>query len=258
MGPRVKLPCRNSSMPSSIDMANRASIFGVPGYKKTPPARPTLVARFHGDLPGRLSRAPRALRSDATAARPGRWRRPSPATSASASFASGLAREHPPDTRRRILERFREQHGDKRIATLGKAHVERMVTAKAGNARRSAELPGQPTGSDAARSHGRACGPTTRLLVYARPKYRSAGSTPGPRRTSPRSRRSTPSGTRARLALALLLYTAVSAVRTWSRSAASTSARAFSRRATARQARRSRSRCTPTSDGTRRHADRRI
>jgi site-specific recombinase XerD len=35
-------------------------------------------------------------------------------------------------TRRRILERFREQHGDKGIATLGKVHVERMVNAKAG------------------------------------------------------------------------------------------------------------------------------
>ena len=34
-------------------------------------------------------------------------------------------------TRRRILERFRSDHGDKGIATLGRPHVERMVDAKA-------------------------------------------------------------------------------------------------------------------------------
>ena len=49
----------------------------------------------------------------------------------SASFAMGLA-DSTRRTRRRILERFREQHGDKGIATLGKVHVERMVNAKAG------------------------------------------------------------------------------------------------------------------------------
>lgn len=32
--------------------------------------------------------------------------------------------------RRRILERFREQHGDKPIALLGRQHVERMIAAK--------------------------------------------------------------------------------------------------------------------------------
>ena len=35
-------------------------------------------------------------------------------------------------TRRNILERFREQHGDKRIAKLSPEHVQRMVDAKAG------------------------------------------------------------------------------------------------------------------------------
>ena len=34
-------------------------------------------------------------------------------------------------TRRRMLERFREEHGEKGIATLGRVHVERMVRAKA-------------------------------------------------------------------------------------------------------------------------------
>jgi hypothetical protein len=49
----------------------------------------------------------------------------------SASFVMCLA-DSTRRTRRRILERFREQHGDKGIATLGKIHVERMVNAKAG------------------------------------------------------------------------------------------------------------------------------
>jgi hypothetical protein len=33
-------------------------------------------------------------------------------------------------TRRNILERFREEHGDKRIAGIEKKHVQAMVTAK--------------------------------------------------------------------------------------------------------------------------------
>jgi hypothetical protein len=34
-------------------------------------------------------------------------------------------------TRRRILERFREEHGDKSIGTLARIHVERMVNQRA-------------------------------------------------------------------------------------------------------------------------------
>jgi hypothetical protein len=49
----------------------------------------------------------------------------------SAVFAMGLA-ESTRRTRRQILERFRAEHGDKGIATLGKTHVERMVNARAG------------------------------------------------------------------------------------------------------------------------------
>jgi hypothetical protein len=47
----------------------------------------------------------------------------------SATFAN-LA-ESTRRTRRQIVERFRAEHGDKAIATLGKTHAERMVNAKA-------------------------------------------------------------------------------------------------------------------------------
>jgi hypothetical protein len=43
-----------------------------------------------------------------------------------AGLAEGTQRE-----RRRILERFRAEHGEKGIATLGKIHVERMMSTKA-------------------------------------------------------------------------------------------------------------------------------
>jgi hypothetical protein len=47
----------------------------------------------------------------------------------SAAFQSGAADTR--RTRRNILERWRGEHGDKRIALLQRAHIERMVAAKA-------------------------------------------------------------------------------------------------------------------------------
>jgi integrase len=48
---------------------------------------------------------------------------------------SAVFRTQAPDTRRtrrNILERFRVEHGERRIAALGRHHVERMIAAKAG------------------------------------------------------------------------------------------------------------------------------
>jgi len=42
-----------------------------------------------------------------------------------ANLAEGSRR-----TRRQILERFREEHGDKGVATLGRVHIERMLNAR--------------------------------------------------------------------------------------------------------------------------------
>jgi hypothetical protein len=44
-------------------------------------------------------------------------------------------------TRRNILERFREQHGDKRIAAIERKHVQAMVTAKGQNAVGGTQFP---------------------------------------------------------------------------------------------------------------------
>jgi integrase len=48
-------------------------------------------------------------------------------SSAFAALAPGTRRG-----RRNILERFREEHGDKRVALLQRSHIDRMVAAKAG------------------------------------------------------------------------------------------------------------------------------
>jgi hypothetical protein len=50
-------------------------------------------------------------------------------------FNSAVFQASAPDTRRtrrNILERFRTEHGDKRIALLQRMHIDRMVVAKAG------------------------------------------------------------------------------------------------------------------------------
>src|SRR5262249_21939750 len=48
-----------------------------------------------------------------------------------ASIAFGQLADERRRTRRNILERFRAEHGDKRVATLERMHVQRMVSAKA-------------------------------------------------------------------------------------------------------------------------------
>jgi integrase len=124
----------------------------------------------------------------------------------SASFAMGLA-DSTRRTRRRILERFREQHGDKGIATLGKVHVERMVNAKAGT-------PGEAlnflVAIRALMRHAitaglRADDPTIGVRA---PKYRSAGFYTWTEEDIAAFEARHPKGTQARLAFALLLYTA--------------------------------------------------
>ena len=124
------------------------------------------------------------------------------ASSAVASLAETTRR-----TRRQILERFRAEHGDKGIATLGQLHVERMVEAKAskpGTAlnflvalralMRNAVLVGL-----------RADDPTAGVRA---PKFRSAGFYTWTEQDITAFEAKHPIGSRARLALALLLYTA--------------------------------------------------
>jgi len=122
----------------------------------------------------------------------------------SASFAMGLA-DSTRRTRRRILERFREQHGDKGIATLGKVHVERMVNAKAGTPGEALNfLVALRTLMRHAITAGlRADDPTIGVRA---PKYRSAGFYTWTEEDIAAFEARHPKGTQARLALALLLY----------------------------------------------------
>jgi integrase len=126
---------------------------------------------------------------------------------ASASFAAGLA----PTTRsnrKRILERFRELHGDKRIASLGKTHVERMVDAKAAtpSAALNFLVSLRALMRYAVTAGLRGDDPT---IGVRPPKYRSNGFYTWTEEDIAKFEARHPVGTRARLALALLLYTAV-------------------------------------------------
>jgi integrase len=125
----------------------------------------------------------------------------------SASFASGLA-PTTRNTRKRILERFREQHGDKRIATLGKMHVERMVGAKAATpgAALNFLVSLRALMRYAVTAGLRGDDPTAGVRA---PKYRSNGFYTWTEEDIVKFEARHPVGTRARLALALLLYTAV-------------------------------------------------
>jgi integrase len=123
----------------------------------------------------------------------------------SATFANLAESTH--RTRRQILERFRAEHGDKAIATLGKTHVERMVNAKAAT-------PGAALNFLAAlralMRHAITVGlcaddPTVGIRG---PKFKSAGFYTWTEDDIAAFEAKHPVGTRARLALALLLYTA--------------------------------------------------
>src|SRR5260221_2916859 len=119
-----------------------------------------------------------------------------------ASLAAGTRR-----TRRQILERFRAEQGEQGIATLGRAHVERMVNTKAAT-------PGAAmnflVALRALMRHALTVGlrgddPTVGVRS---PKYRSGGFYPWTEDDIAAFERKHPIGSRARLALALLLYTA--------------------------------------------------
>jgi integrase len=123
----------------------------------------------------------------------------------SATFAN-LA-ESTRRTRRQILERFRAEHGDKAIATLGKTHVERMVNAKATTPGAALNFLGalRALMRHAVTVGLRADDPTVGIRG---PKFKSAGFYTWTEADIAAFEAKHPVGTRARLALALLLYTA--------------------------------------------------
>jgi integrase len=205
MGPRVmrRLP---KFVHGFIDRHDKPRFyFRRAGHKKLPlpglPWSPEFMAAYQEAIEG----APR-VQIGANRSRTGTVAAAVAGYFGSASFAMGLA-DSTRRTRRRILERFREQHGDKGIATLGKVHVERMVNAKAGT-------PGEAlnflVAIRALMRHVitaglRADDPTIGVRA---PKYRSVGFYTWTEEDIAAFEARHPKGTQARLALALLLYTA--------------------------------------------------
>ena len=109
--------------------------------------------------------------------------------------------------RRNILERFRQEHGDKRIALLQRTHIDRMVSAKAGT-------PGTArifiSALRALMTHCtlvglRAEDPTKGIKLAP---VKSEGYRTWTEEDIAKFEATHPIGSRARLALALLLYTA--------------------------------------------------
>jgi integrase len=205
MGPRVmrRLP---KFVHGFIDRHGRPRFyFRRAGFKKVPlpglPWSPEFMAAYQEATQGAPLVEIGAIRS-----KPGTVAAAVAGYFGSAVFASGLA-ESTRRTRRRILERFRSEHGNKSVATLGKVHVERIVNAKAGT-------PGEALNflvalralmRHAVTSGLRADDPTIGVRA---PKYRSAGFYTWTEADIGAFEARHPKGTQARLALALLLYTA--------------------------------------------------
>jgi integrase len=123
------------------------------------------------------------------------------------SLAFATLAETSRTTRRRILERFREEHGDKSIATLARAHVERMVNAKVATPGSALNFLVALRGlmRHAINVGLRVDDPTSGVRG---PKFRSAGFYTWTEEDIAAFESKHPLGTRARLAFALLLYTA--------------------------------------------------
>jgi len=122
---------------------------------------------------------------------------------ASAAFAD-LA-ETTRRSRRRILERFRLEHGDKGIATLGRNTVERLLATKPASAGLNFLVALRALMRHAVLVGLRADDPTVGVRA---PKFRSAGFYTWTEDDIAAFEAKHPIGTRARLALVLLLYTA--------------------------------------------------
>jgi integrase len=177
--------------------------FRRPGYKRTPlpglPWSPEFMAAYE------LAQGNAPLEVGARRSNPGSVA--AAVTGYFGSLAFATLAETSRITRRRILERFREKHGDKGIATLARIYVERMVNAKV-------TTPGSALNFLVAvrglMRHAISVGlrgddPT---IGVRGPKFRSAGFYSWTEDDIAAFEAKHPVGTRARLAFALLIFTA--------------------------------------------------
>jgi integrase len=126
MGPRLKLP---RYVHGFIDRHGKPRFyFRRAGFKKAPlpglPYSPAFMAAYSEALAG----APR-IEPGAARTKPGTVAAAVAGYFGSATFAAAAKATR--GSRRSILERFRAEHGDKGIATLARPHVERMLAARA-------------------------------------------------------------------------------------------------------------------------------
>jgi integrase len=109
-------------------------------------------------------------------------------------------------SRRGILERFRDEHGSKRVATLQREHVQKMVAAKAGTPSAARNFLNT---LHMLMAFAVECGvrPDDPTLSIKRPKIKTAGWRTWTEEDIAAFEAKHPVGTQARLAMALMLFT---------------------------------------------------
>jgi integrase len=202
MGPRLKLP---PYVHGFVDRHGRPRFyFRRPGFRRVAlpglPWSPEFMRAYElaSESAPRLEVGARRVKPGTVAAA---------VTGYFGSLAFGNLAETTRITRRGILERFRDEHGDKGIATLGRQHVERMVSAKAAKPGTALNFLVALRGlmRHAIAVGLRADDPTAGVNG---PKFRSAGFYSWTEDDIAAFEAKHPIGGRARLAFALLLYTA--------------------------------------------------
>ena len=202
MGPRLKLP---QYVHAFTDRHGKGRYyFRRAGYKRVPlpglPWSPNFMSAYEAAMKGET--APR-LEVGAGRGRPGTVSAAVAGYFGSLAFAS-LA-EGTRRIRRQILERFRTEHGDKGIATLGSTHVKRMMDGATPGAALNFLVALRGLMRHAVDVGLRADDPTAGVRC---PTFRSAGFYTWTDDDIAAFEAKHPIGTQARLALALLLYTA--------------------------------------------------
>ena len=198
MGPRLKLP---PFVHAFTDRHGKARFyFRRPGFRRAAlpglPYSSEFMAVYDAALHGARVElgASRSKPGTVTAAVAGYF-----GSMAFAGLAEGTQRE-----RRRILECFRAEHGEKGIATLGKVHVERMMSTKAPGAAVNFLVALRALMRHAVLVGLRAEDPTASVRG---PKFRSEGFYTWTEEDIAAFEAKHPIGGQARLALALALFT---------------------------------------------------
>lgn len=177
--------------------------FRRPGYKRTPlpglPWAPEFMTAYEVAMAGDRQEIGLCRTKPGTVA--------AAVTGYFGSLAFATLAETSRITRRRILERFREEHGDKGIATLARVHVERMVNAKVATPGSALNFLVALRGLMRHAINVGLRGNDPTVGVHG-PKFRSAGFYSWTEDDIAAFEAKHPVGTRARLAFALLLHTA--------------------------------------------------